>query len=165
MIINKSRQCYYTLNTLSDAGDNYESTIASLDSYFMPKKKLIYECYNFLNVRQNAAETIDVYITCLWLLTTSCDYGGFKRKWLGSHCDERWFVLFMVATTAGKDLSHELLQTTSPLMKLSDCHASKMENFQQHDDSINAIRRLAIDKKDTSNDRNRLTKWCEKSGK
>ena len=63
-----------------------------------------------------------------------------------------------------KDLSHELLQTTSPLMKLSDCHASKMENFQQHDDSINAIRRLAIDKKDTSNDRNRLTKWCEKSG-
>ena len=65
MIINKSRQCYYTLNTLSDAGDNYESTIASLDSYFMPKKKLIYECYNFLNVRQNAAETIDVYITCL----------------------------------------------------------------------------------------------------
>ena len=53
------------LNTLSDTGDNYESTIASLDSYFMSKKKLIYECYNFLNVWQNAAETIDVYTTCL----------------------------------------------------------------------------------------------------
>ena len=40
-------------------------------------------------------------------------------------------------------------------MELSDCQASKMKNFQQHDDSINATKRLATDKKDTSNDRNR----------
>ena len=41
-----------------------------------------------------------------------------------------------------------------------------MENLQQHDDSINAIRRLAIDKKDTSNDRNREMKCfrCRKIG-
>ena len=40
-----------------------------------------------------------------------------------------------------------------------------MESFQQHDDSINAIKR-AIDKKDTSNVRNRDMKCfrCEKSG-
>ena len=42
----------------------------------------------------------------------------------------------------------------------------KKESFQQHDDSINALRRLAIDKKDTSNDRNRDMKCfrCRKSG-
>ena len=40
-----------------------------------------------------------------------------------------------------------------------------MESFQQHDDSINAIKR-AIDKKDTSNVRNRDMKCfrCGKSG-
>ena len=33
-----------------------------------------------------------------------------------------------------------------------------MESFQQHDDSINATRRIATDKKDTSNNRNREIK-------
>ena len=51
-------------------------------------------------------------------------------------------------------------------MELSEHQASKMESFQQHDDSINATKRLAIDKKDTSNDRNRDMKCfrCGKSG-
>ena len=41
-----------------------------------------------------------------------------------------------------------------------------MENFQQHDNSINDTKRLAIDKKDTSNDRNSDMKCfrCKKSG-
>ena len=38
---------------LSERRDNYESAIASLDKYFMPKKKLIYKCYNFISARQN----------------------------------------------------------------------------------------------------------------
>ena len=52
-------------------------------------------------------------------------------------------------------------------MKLSDHQASKMENFQQNDDGVNAIRRLAIDKKDTSGDINREIKCfrCWKSGR
>ena len=49
-------------------------------------------------------------------------------------------------------------------MELSDHQPSKMESFQQHDDSINATKRLAIDKKDTSNERNRDMK-CVKCGK
>ena len=39
-----------------------------------------------------------------------------------------------------------------------------MESFQQHGDNINAIRKLALDKKDTSNCRNREMK-CFKCGK
>ena len=50
------------------------------------------------------------------------------------------------------------------LIQLSDHQASKMESFQQHDDSINATKRLAIDKKDTSNDGNRDMK-CLGAGK
>ena len=51
-------------------------------------------------------------------------------------------------------------------MELSDHQTSKIESFQQHADSINATKRLAIVKKDTSNDRNRDMKCfrCEKSG-
>ena len=41
-----------------------------------------------------------------------------------------------------------------------------MESFQHHDDSINATRRLAIDKNHTSNDRNgEMNSFkCGKSG-
>ena len=41
-------------------------------------------------------------------------------------------------------------------MKLLDHEASKMESIKQHG-SINSIKKLAIDKKDTSKDRNRET--------
>ena len=75
--------------------------------------------------------------------------------------------MFVTAPTAGKaSLSLELLQTIVWIMVLSDHQASKMESFQQHHDSINVTKRLAIDKKDTSNDRNRDMKCfrCRKSG-
>ena len=39
-------------DTLSDAGDNYESAIEYFE-YFMPKKNLLYEHHNFLSARQN----------------------------------------------------------------------------------------------------------------
>ena len=65
-----------------------------------------------------------------------------------------------------KDLSHELLQTIARTMGLSDHQASKMQSFQQYDDSNNAIKRLAVNKNDTSNDRNRDMKYfnCGNSG-
>ena len=55
-----------------------ESAIASLDGYFMPKKNLLYEYYNFLSARQNSAKTINAFITHLQLLKKSCDYGAFE---------------------------------------------------------------------------------------
>ena len=116
-------------DTLFDTGDNYESAIASLDSYFMPKN-LIYRCYNFLSARQNSAENIDAYITGLQLLTKSCDYGGFKEEMISDHV-----VMSCVLSRLRqrllqeKDLSLELLQTIMRTMKLSDHQASKMESF------------------------------------
>ena len=74
-----------TFDTLSDTGDHYESAIVSLDSYFMPKKNLIYERYNFLSAKQNSAETIDAYVTHLQLLTKPCDYGGFEGEMIRDH--------------------------------------------------------------------------------
>ena len=66
-------------DTLSNIGDNCKSSTTSLDSYFMPKKNLIYKCYNFLSTRQNSAEIIDAYLMHLQLLTKSCDYGIFEE--------------------------------------------------------------------------------------
>ena len=45
------------------------------------------------------------------------------------------------------NLSLELLQTIAQTIELRDHQTSKMESFQQHDDSINATKRLTIEKK------------------
>ena len=62
----------------------------------------------------------------------------------------------METPTSEKDISLELLQTLAWKMKLLDHQASKMESIKQHG-SINSIKKLATDKKDTSKDRNRET--------
>ena len=72
-------------DTLYDRGYNYELAIASLDSYFLSKKNFIYERYNVLSAKQNAAESIDAYDTRLRLLTTSCDYSGFEKEMMRDH--------------------------------------------------------------------------------
>ena len=72
-------------DTLFDTGGNYEWTIASLDNYFMPMNNLIYELHNFLIARHNSAETIDVYVTRLRLLTKSCDNDSFKEEMIRDH--------------------------------------------------------------------------------
>ena len=69
----------------SDTGDDYESAILNLDSYFMPKKNLIYKRYDFLIAMQNSAETIDAYVTRQQLITKSCDYGGFEEEIIRDH--------------------------------------------------------------------------------
>ena len=132
----------------------------------MPQKNLIYKHYNSLSTRQYSLETIDAYVTRLRFLTKSRDYGGFEEEMIRDHvvmsCVSSHLRLRLLRE---KDLSFELLQTNGRPMELSDHQTSKIESLQQHDDSINAIKRLSIDKKDTSNDRNRETKCfrCRKS--
>ena len=128
---------------------------------------MIYERYNYLSARQNSAETIDAYVTRQRLLIKSCYYGGFEEEMIRDDV-----VMSCVLSCLRRCLlrekyfSLELLQTIVRTMVLSDHQASKMESFQQHHDSINVTKRLAIDKKDTSNDRNRDMKCfrCRKSG-
>ena len=110
--------------SLSDTGDKYESAIAGLDSYFMPKKNLIYKHYNFLSAQQNSAKNIDVYVKQLQLLKKSCDYGSFKEEMIRDHfvmsCDScpLWPRLLQE-----KDLSLKLLQTIVCTVELSDHQA------------------------------------------
>ena len=134
----------------------------------MPKKNLIYERYNFLSARQNSCETIDAYVRRLRLLTKSCDWRFRRGSNSGSCCDELRFISFAVAPTVGKrslSLSFSLLNFSKQLP--GQCNYQIMRHQKgKHDDSINATEKLAIDKKDTSNDRYREMKCfrCGKSG-
>ena len=68
------------LNTLCDTGDKCGSAMASLYSYFIPKKNFIYNCYNFQRASQNSARNIDAYVTRLQLLTKSSGYDSFEEE-------------------------------------------------------------------------------------
>ena len=86
-----------------------------------------------------------------------------KRKWLGTML---WLAAFAAVLTAVKWYLFWSSPNNSTDNVIIRSSGKKKESFQQHDDSINAMRRLAIDKKDTSNDRNRDMKCfrCGKSG-
>ena len=124
-------------DALSDTGDNYESAIPSLDSYFMQKKNLICKSYDFSIAMQNSAETIDTYVTRQRLITKSCDYGGFEEEIIRDHvvmnCVSSHLRRLLLRE---KDLSLELLQTIARTMELSDHQTLKMESFQQHNYSM-----------------------------
>ena len=83
-------------------GDSFDSAITSLDSYFIPKKSLIYDCY-FLSARQNSTEIIVTYITYLQILAKSCGYGGFEEEIIRNQV-EMSFVSFVLAPTKGKKI-------------------------------------------------------------
>ena len=94
----------------------------------MPKKNFIYKRCNFLSARQNLVETIDAYVTCMWLLTKSCHYGSFEEEMIRDHLVMSCFFLFAAVPTAIKgslSLSLELLQTIAQTIRLSDHLASK----------------------------------------
>lgn len=65
------------LDALFDTGNDFDSVIPSLETYFMPKKNLIYEC---LSVGWDSAETVDAYVRCLQLLANLVTIAAFKRK-------------------------------------------------------------------------------------
>ena len=133
-------------DTLSDTGDNYEWAIASLDSYFMPKINLIYERYNFLSPRQNSAEIIDFLQNLVTMVVS-------KRKWLGITLWWAAFRLVCGGVSCRRRIS--LLNISKQFPGQWNWQIIRHQKWRQRDDSINAIKRLAIDKEDNSNDRNR----------
>ena len=52
-------------DTLTETGKDYATTIAKLDLYFLPKKNVDYEIFQFRQATQRPGETVDQFVTCL----------------------------------------------------------------------------------------------------
>ena len=69
-------------DTLAETGDDdgYNSAVASLDTYFSPKKHVDYEIFKFRDAKQQAHETIDQFATRFRKLAATCDFASIDKE-------------------------------------------------------------------------------------
>ena len=69
-------------DTLAETGDDddYDSAVASLDTYFSPQKNVDYEIFKFREAKQQADETIDQFTTRLRKLAATCDFTSIDKE-------------------------------------------------------------------------------------
>ena len=69
-------------DTLTETGDedDYYSAVASLDTYFPPKKHVDYEIVKLRAAKQQADETIDQFTTRLRKLAATCDFTSIDKE-------------------------------------------------------------------------------------
>lgn len=48
--------------------------------YFSPKKNIVFERYKFNSRKQHVGESVDSFITALYSLAESCEYGTLKEE-------------------------------------------------------------------------------------
>ena len=67
-------------DTLPDTGDDYTTALAKLDGYFLPKKNVDYEIFQFREAVQQAGETTDQYVTRLRKLAAHCEFENLDKE-------------------------------------------------------------------------------------
>ena len=77
------RMCFCRLiNISSEERTSYNTVMAKLDDYFRVRKNAIFKRARFNRRNQLQEETAEEYITALFSLIDSCDYGNLKDEML-----------------------------------------------------------------------------------
>ena len=66
--------------TLTETGEDYATAIAKLDQYFLPKKNVDYEIFQFRQATQRPEETVDQSVTCLRKLAVNCEFDNLQKE-------------------------------------------------------------------------------------
>ena len=69
-------------NVTEDERKSYASVLAKFDDYFKVRKNVIFERARFNRRNQQEGESIEEYITALYALVQSCDYGTLQEQLL-----------------------------------------------------------------------------------
>lgn len=67
-------------NIKADDRKKYETVLAKFDGFFQVRKNVIFERARFNRRNQLEGESVEQYITALYRLVDSCDYGALKEE-------------------------------------------------------------------------------------
>ena len=67
-------------DTLTETGEDYKTALAKLDDYFLPKKNVDYETFQFRQASQKSDETVDQFVTRLRRLAVHCEFPDLDRE-------------------------------------------------------------------------------------
>ncbi|KAL4706285.1 hypothetical protein ACJJTC_017452 [Scirpophaga incertulas] len=60
--------------------DEYEVIVENFNNYFNPKKNVVFERFKFNSRKQNEDERVDDFITNLYKLSETCEYGDLTEE-------------------------------------------------------------------------------------
>ena len=66
--------------TLTGTGEDYATAIEKLDQYFLPKKNVDYEIFQFRQATQKPEETVDQFVTRLRKLAAHCEFTNLDKE-------------------------------------------------------------------------------------
>lgn len=66
--------------TLADTGDDYATAKTKLEDYFLPKKNVTYEIFQFHQAKQQAGEIVEQFATRLRKLAAYCEFDNVDKE-------------------------------------------------------------------------------------
>ena len=60
--------------------DNIDDVLRKFDEKCLPRTNETYEAYKFFSRSQNAGETVEAYITALYKLSSTCNFGTMTDR-------------------------------------------------------------------------------------
>ena len=141
-------------NTFSNVGPSYQDACDRLDEYFLPKKNVIYERWQFHNSKQGTDENTLTYVTRLKTLSETCEY---------QNSDEEVRDQFVFSCHDNK-LREKLLQTKNlTLEKLLEV-GKIYERAKQQANEIGGVENINIVHRQSQNQKSSNQRKCYRCG-
>ena len=78
-VVQATQEIFYTIPE-NGADDDYATALATLDAYFLPKKSVDFEIFQFRQVKQRPDETVSQYATRLCQLAAHCEFNNVDTE-------------------------------------------------------------------------------------
>ena len=101
------------IHTPGENEDEYTKTRDALNNYFMPKKNVEYEIFNFRQEKQKPEESLDMYYRRLKNLATHCEFNSVDRE------IKSQIIQFCVNNTLGLKALQDPTLTLDKILTLS----------------------------------------------
>ena len=114
------------------ADDDYKTALDKLDAYFLPKKNIDYEIFQFRQAIQQTGETVDQYATRLRKLAAHCEFEKVDneiKSTIIQNCSSKSLRRYALRE---EKLTLELLLNKARALEVSESQATGMEQTLDH---------------------------------
>ena len=136
------------LETFTNTGDDYKTTIEKLDQYFMLKKNVDYEIFQFRQAIQKPEDTVDQFdIPRLRKLAIHCEFTDLDKELRSTviqHCKSNRLRRFVLR---GDELTLDKLLSKARVLEASENQAEGMERASTSVDTVLLLQKQQLKSK------------------
>ena len=130
--------------TFTDTGDDYKTAIEKLYQYFMPKKNIDYEIFQFKQATQKPKEIVDQFFTRLCRLAIHCEFTDFDKELRSTfiqHCKSKRLRRFALRED---ELTLDKLPSKARVLEASENQAEGIEQASTSVDTVQLLQKQQL---------------------